>query len=220
MTDILHLSFDAPSHTYRHGSRILPGVTTILRTMLYYPDYRNLEPRYRQLGKAVHDACHLYDLGLEPGAPYQEAVLARVQRFAQFEADTGFRGKVWEIPLADTQRGYAGTIDTIGVLPSGEIWLVDIKTGTVPVLGVSMQLAAYADLIVNGRVIPIPRPAVLPLSLEWFEQVRHSPGIKRRSLNLTAEAYTLRSHDEVRWTGDWRAAQRVFSNWKEFKLVA
>ncbi len=89
-----------------------------------------------------------------------------------------------------------------------------------------MQLAAYLDLLQNGRVIPIARHASLPLDTEWFEQWRRTPAppcsvkIRRRSLNLTADKYTLRSHDEARWTGDWRAALRVFSAWQEHGIAA
>lgn len=212
----LNLAFDPAGHKYTAGARQLASVTTILRETKFYevPEWIK-DDKYKKLGAAVHTACQLYDLGLSPAQPYHPDVEARLQWYRRFKQDTGFQGKVWEVPLADVDRGHAGTLDILGTVPSGEIWLVDIKTGTVPVVGVSMQLAAYLDLLQNGRVIPIPRHASLPLDTEWFEQWRRAPKIRRRSLNLTAEKYTLRSHDDSRWTGDWRATLRVYNAWQE-----
>lgn len=216
----LNLAFDPAQHRYTAGARQLASVTNILRATKFYeisPFIR--DDKYKQLGAAVHTACQLYDLGLSPAQPYHPDVEARLAHYRRFKADTGFQGKVWEVPLADVDRGHAGTLDILGLAPSGEIWLVDIKTGTVPLVGVAMQLAAYADLVQNGRVIPIARHPSLNLDTEWFEQWRRAPKIRRRSLNLTGDKYTLRSHDEARWTGDWRAALRVFSAWQEHGVV-
>lgn len=215
-----NLSFDEAKHEYRAGARVLPGVTTILRETKFYhvPAWIN-DPKYKQLGKAVHQACHLFDLGLSPAKPYHPDVASRLARYAQFKEDTGFRGMAWEVPLADVQRGYAGTMDTVGISGSGEIWEIDIKTGTVPIVGVSVQLAAYADLLATGRVIPVPRHASLPLDMEWFEWARtQKTNIRKKSLNLTPEAYTLRSHDEPRYRAYWSAALTMYNAWQEHGL--
>lgn len=212
------LSFDAGKHEYRADSRVLPGVTTILREAKLYPDYRGVASNYRQLGTAVHQACHLFDAGLAPAKPYHADVAARLARYGQFKQDTGFTGMAWEVPLADVQRGYAGTLDILGTVKNGELWEVDIKTGTVPVLGVSVQLAAYDDLRVTGRVIPVPRHPSLPLDIEWFEWAR-TQKFRKKSLNLTADAYTLRSHDEPRYRAYWSAALTMYKVWQEHGLL-
>lgn len=200
-------------HEYRAGARKLHSVTTILRRLNWYPGYEGIDPKYRKLGTAVHNACQLFDMGLEPGVPYHPEVQARLDHYARFKYDMGFQGRAWEIALADVEREHAGTMDILGVADK-EIWMVDIKTGTVPVKGVARQLAGYFDLLQNGRVIPIERHT--PVDWEWFEEARRAlKFIKRKSLQLTADDYTLRSHDEHVWLGDWRSGLRVFHTWQE-----
>lgn len=204
-------------HEYRAGSRKLHSVTTILREVGFYPEYRGVDKKYRQLGSAVHAACQMYDMGIDPAAPYHPDVQARLNHYMRFKADTGFQGHCWEVALADEARNHAGTLDIIGTFngDAGKLSIVDIKTGTVPLLGVATQLAAYLDLVRNGRVIQIERHPALPMDMKAFEIFRECGTFHRKSLQLTADDYTLRSHDEPRWSAMWRAGLTVFNTWQE-----
>lgn len=205
-------------HEYRAGSRKLHSVTTILRDVGFYPEYRGVDKKYRQLGSAVHHACQMYDMGIEPAAPYHPDVQARLNHYMRFKADTGFQGHCWEVALADPDRNHAGTLDIIGTFdkkPPYRLTIVDIKTGTVPMLGVATQLAAYMDLVRNGRIIPIERHPLMPLDVETFKVFAEKGTFQRKSLQLTADDYTLRSHDEPRWSAMWRAGLTVFNTWQE-----
>lgn len=217
-----NLSFTESGHEYRAGERRLSSVTTILREHNLYPSYAGVDPRYRMLGSAVHSAAHLHDLGLLDEASLHPEVAARLARYLDFKRDTGFIPRVWELPLADPGRDVAGMFDMLGEC-GGEIWLLDLKTGTVPVVGVGTQLAGYFDLITNGGRVMLKAnkedPRMPSVDIDWFEQVRHSPKlIRRKSLGLTPEKYTLRSHDEPKWMRYWNAAVTLHNAWKEHGL--
>lgn len=213
----MNLSFNAKDHQYLAGNKRLSSVTEILRAVNYYPSYAGTDPKYRQLGSAVHHACQMYDMGIQPAVPYHPDVQARLNHYARFKADTGFQGHCWEVALADPDRNHAGMLDIIGTFnkKTDVLFLVDIKTGTVPILGVATQLAAYLDLVRNGRIIPIERHPLMPLDVDTFKVFAEKGTFQRKSLQLTAEDYTLRSHDEHRWSAMWRAGLQVFNVWQE-----
>jgi hypothetical protein len=215
------MTFEESTHAYKVGDRKLTSVTTILRETHLYPDYATVtDPKYRHLGSAVHSACHLYDLGLLDEDSLHPDVAGRLAQYKRFLEDTGFVPRVWELPLCDPARDVAGMFDILGKAGDDEIWLLDTKTGTVPVVGVAVQLAGYFDLIANGgRVMQktVPEdPRMPPVDFGWFETARRQPKrIRRKSLGLTLENYTLRSHDEPKWSRYWNAAVTLHAAWKE-----
>ncbi len=222
----MNLSFEELTHTYKADGRVQNGVTSILEATRFYkkpPEWRN-DPKYRDLGKAVHAGVYILEGGLMDRLtePLHEDTRSRVMPYLEFKRLTGFVVKVYEVALCDPTRNFAGTLDLMGVEADGLPTLVDIKTGTVPIRGVSMQLAGYLDLARTGHIIPVSRTLGPALDWEWFEKVRRdmSTRIRRKSLNLTPGKYTLRSHDETRWSGDWAAALRTYNNWQEEGVAA
>lgn len=218
------------AHLYRAGERRLTSVTSLLRNAKLYPTYDFLatsnkisDPgKYKSLGTAVHSACHLLDLGLLDEESLHPEVAQRMVYYKRFKYDTGYQPRVWELPLGDPDRDIAGMLDSMGECGE-EIWLPDIKTGTVPIVGVGTQLAGYFDLVTNRGQVMLKTlgedSRVPPTDLEWFESVRRQvKRIRRVSVNLTTKAYTVRTHEELRWSRYWAAAVVLHAAWKEHGL--
>lgn len=149
------LTFDPGSHTYYHGGRVVPGVTTVLQALggVYAGD-----PYYGELGSAVHQAIQYYDDG-ELDADSLDPVLAGYLSAWQSVVETyGIEVLRNEQPVFHPVYRYAGTPDKVCLArplrepppgwQDGESWprrfiLIDLKTGA-PSLTHPPQLAAYA----------------------------------------------------------------------------
>lgn len=144
-TDVF--TFDDETHTYRLGSRILPGVTDVLGDLIDYSHIgRYILERKRQIGQALHRAIELGG-ELDPGS-LDPAVEPYYRAWEKFQRDTEFH------IVEQEQRGYhklyryAGTWDLVGEFarPRSPLVLVDVKTlyELSPVSG--LQTAAYAAI--------------------------------------------------------------------------
>ena len=80
-----------------------------------------------ELGKLVHDACDR-ELPLDDIEP---AARPRVQQFRRWLERSGAERLVSEFQVFNLREGYAGTPDLLCRFPSGEVWLIDLKTGNV-----------------------------------------------------------------------------------------
>lgn len=200
------LSFDPETHEYRHGERRLASVTGILREVGLYDAHRFSKPQDRQRGEAVHLACRLIDAGTYDPASTHELIRPFAEQYQRFLDSTGFRALAWEVPMADVDLGVAGTWDTLGIGNVDELWLVDVKSGTVPNL-VGVQLAGYEMLIRRGKLI-CPDPDIQKV----IEDSRNLH-IRRKSLNLATNngRERLRSHDERTWDQVWQAAVTIYN---------
>lgn len=218
-------------HEYLAGPRKLTSVTTLLRQYKYYPSYEFLatsnriqDPtKYKSLGTGVHAATHLNDLGMLEEKGLHEEVTLRLAQYRRFLRDTGYQPRVWELALADTDIGIAGMIDSMGVC-GDEIWMPDLKTGTVPLVGVATQLGGYFRLVTGGGRImrkTIPEdPRIPPVDVEWFEDARRQvKRIRRVSVGLSVKDYTVRTHNESRWLRSFDACVTMHNDHKEFKLA-
>lgn len=147
------LVFDEAAHRYTLHGVALPSVTEVIQSLDLGADLSMVPAavleRKRQIGKAVHAACHYLDEDdldedtLDPAvAPYVDGYRAfREYLAARFEVV----GR--EQPLACPHLGVAGTPDLWGIL-QGQCVVIDLKTLiTVHVPSVSLQLAAYRYLI-------------------------------------------------------------------------
>jgi len=151
--------FDPIEHRYTLGGMVLPSVTQILGPIK--PDFSMVSAdvleRKRQLGQAVHQACELDDEGDLDEGETDPLVLAYLQGWRKFRADTGALVLENERQLYHPALAYAGTLDR-AVSVEGATWLVDLKTAypnPVPAFGV--QLAGY-DLLRQAhgaRQVPI-----------------------------------------------------------------
>jgi hypothetical protein len=189
----MSVTFDAVTHAYAApDGRRLPSVTEVIRGMGLMDD-RWWTPEACDRGSLVHQTLALINEGtldldsLDPTlAPYATA-------WANFLAVGVDMVLLWEQPLADLERGYAGTADAILVLRGDKTpWLVDAKTGKAqPWVG--LQTAAYA------------RPARALLD---------EPRMKRGVLELRDGRFTLTELTERSDERVFLAALEVYS-WKQ-----
>jgi hypothetical protein len=203
----LGLSFDAATHEYRVGERRLPSVTEIMRVVGFASDYRfNADRKYRDRGHAVHMACQLVDANNYDRSRTHPEIVPYVDQYEGFVKLTGFKGRVWELALADPKAGFAGTLDVIGEA-RGELWMIDLKSGATLPKAVGVQTAAYDSLVSgNGHIINMDLD---PATREWFmEARRQKTRLKRKSLQLEAKPGpgTLRGWDESEWVAWWASA--------------
>lgn len=136
------LEFDAESHTYRFGGRVVPGVTRVLEPlqMLQGVPWAVLEAA-REFGTNVHLACHLWNQDeLDIGA-LDDALLPYLSGWIAFVRESGFVVRASEQRVYHRQICYAGTGDAFGDWQRTS-WVVDIKSGIVPDT-VGLQTAAY-----------------------------------------------------------------------------
>ena len=197
--------FEHASHEYYADDRRLPSVTEIMRAVGFAGEYRFLDRKYRDRGHAVHLACQLVDLKIYDRSRTHPEIVPYVDQYEGFVKLTGFKGRVWELALADPKAGFAGTLDVIGEA-HGELWLVDIKSGQLP-KSVGVQVAAYDSLVSGGG--HIINMNLDPEKREWFmEARRQKTRLKRKSLQLENKPGpgTIRSWDESKWSAWWNAS--------------
>jgi hypothetical protein len=138
--------FDPEEHRYFLGRRELPNVTRILQAE--FPWKGPVDQFYLDRGTAVHLACELDDLGDLDESTLDQALWPYLHAWRAFRKHTGFLPDPdgVERRLYHPDLKYAGTIDRVGLLPSGRRMVLDIKTGgKYPWYG--PQLAAYVNLV-------------------------------------------------------------------------
>lgn len=138
------LIYDDDSHTYTLDGRVVPSVTQIIAPLY---DFSRVDPQVlaakAMLGKAVHRATELHDAGALDDGSVHPLVRPYLDAWLKFRLDTGF------VPVEIEQRvhhpvmGYAGTLDRVGDMDSGERSLLDIKIVRALSPAVGVQLAAY-----------------------------------------------------------------------------
>lgn len=169
------LEFDAATHTYRTGGRVVKSVTQILE-YVGISDWsvvpRDVLQHAQDRGTAVHQACWYDDQNdLDPDSLDPE-VVPYLQAWQKFRAETGAGVVLCEKRgLGD---GYAFTFDRLLSLPKWGAVMAEIKTGDeTPAWRV--QLAAYVKGHF-GHLSPNCRRLVVKLrkdgkySLIWYEQ--------------------------------------------------
>jgi hypothetical protein len=161
------LTFNAQTHTYRLGSRVLPSVTTILReselcnfsSPWFTDEVRDRGTRVHAAiealvnGAEVDDAITVPPLsaGLDAELRPCEELRPYVLAFQQWQRDERMDITGTEVRLSDEALGYAGTIDITGERNGAtrNKYVVDVKCGSVPP-SVGPQTAAYARLLNDG----------------------------------------------------------------------
>jgi RecB family exonuclease len=157
MTAPYELEFDAESHVYKVDGVPVPSVTQLLAPVK--PDFSMVPPdvleRKRQLGAAVHLACELDDDDeLEECDP---AVQPYVDAWRKFKADTGAEVLMNEQQLYSQRLRFAGTLDRVVRVRSGDVYLIDLKTSIAMPASYGVQLAGYQLLLYE-------QPPILTLS--------------------------------------------------------
>jgi hypothetical protein len=165
------LQFDEETHTYRLEGRELPSVTTVLGAVGYYDHLRNVPPEKLELarrrGVMAHRAIQLYIQNKLDFSTVSDEVYGRVEGFAAWCKDTGFRParRSTEVRVFSPSYRYAGTVDALGRIGTRRV-LVDYKT---PVsMDTSAKKAAALQTAAYQYALPEP---------EGFERVvLHLPG--------------------------------------------
>lgn len=153
------LEFDPKTHTYKIGGRPVPGVTSIIRSVL--PHAWSIDEYYLQRGTATHWGCKLLDDGVLDRSSVDPEIAPRIEAWERFRSD--YKGLVigCELPLGHPEYMYAGTLDRVFEC-QGEIVIVDLKNGVCP--RVYLQLGAY--------------------SLLWSASKRGRPAVKAAAVEL------------------------------------
>lgn len=160
------LEFAADTHSYWIDGVLRPSVTQLLDEAGMTPDYSVIQPHVlqhaRERGIHVDACCDLLDLddldwrSVHPEAvPYVEAWMA----FREYE---GYRPIAGQVPLYHPVYGYAGTADSVGVLPGGRPVIVERKATTKMAPTYALQTAGYGlDGMLyappgGGALAPVP----------------------------------------------------------------
>jgi hypothetical protein len=102
------LVYDAKSHTYRVGGRLIPHITEIVPS-----DYSHVPPRVlekaRQRGTAVHRATELYDQGLLNWSTLDPRLVGYLEAWVKARAEYEI-----EFEFADIERRLYHPIDCYG----------------------------------------------------------------------------------------------------------
>lgn len=139
--------FDEAAHAYTLDGVPVPSVTQLLAPVK--PDFSMVPPdvleRKRQLGTAVHLACELDDSDeLDECAA---VVLPYVEAWRKFKADTGAEVLMNEQRLFSQRLRFAGTLDRVVRVRSGDVYLIDLKTSISMPASYGVQLAGYQLLL-------------------------------------------------------------------------
>lgn len=167
------LAYDDATHTYRvHGVR-RPGVTSILNVvpprarmlaMMQRSEKAKADLEHaRQLGTAVHAACHYHDEGRLRRDNLDEEVVPYLQAWMRFVLESDFDIVGMETLVLHKTMGYAGRYDRKGHRRGKpHRVLLDIKTGDPKAACADAQTAAYveAELSQLGHYEPIERVSI------------------------------------------------------------
>ena len=146
-----YLSFDAPSHTYMLGDRVMKSVTTIIERCfpqfdaIKWANYKALKEgvspqvildrwereaqHARDLGTAMHERIERYYLdksvGREPEAPSKDSDAYGL--FYNFARSTTLHPYRTEWRIYHEEYGVAGTLDFLERRPDGSYYIYDWK---------------------------------------------------------------------------------------------
>ena len=136
--------FDAETHTYTLGKRILSGITGLLRDKLFPTTYEGVDAQTlanaAAYGSAVHRMCERYDtLGEYPDNEDLHA-------YVGLKNENELNHKASEYLVSDLEH-YASCIDKVYVVDEHTVDIADIKTTyKFDKEYVSWQLSVYAYL--------------------------------------------------------------------------
>lgn len=138
------LTFDPERHEYRWQGALVPNVTRILAPLV---DLSMIPPdvleNARQEGIAMHKMVELDAAGDLDVDGLPDWLRPRHAAWRKFLADTGFEVIASEQQVYHPVYRYAGTLDLIGRVPSGEVWLPDLKRSFAAGAVIGLQTSAY-----------------------------------------------------------------------------
>lgn len=139
----MELVFDEKTHTYFHGTDVLPSVTQILKAEGYIEGQHYTEDA-RVRGTYVHKICHLHNMNDLDESTVDESLIGYYEAYKRFLAESGFAVEDSELFVHSDLYLFAGTLDIRGTFPKSKVSaVIDIKSGSIEPW-VCLQLAAYA----------------------------------------------------------------------------
>lgn len=176
----MQIGFDEATHTYTLDGRPVPAVSKVLED---FYDFRFVDPAVlaaaADLGTKVHKAIELHELGTLKRKSLHPALEARVVQWERFKADLGYVPLAQEVRVASKRWGYAGTLDSHGLLmPMADgdaecAMIADIKNGS-EFAAHKLQTAGYKVAAVEQGILP--------------------DITKRASVYLTEDSYRVKWH--------------------------
>ena len=181
------LSFEEEGHRYLLDGEPVPSVTNVLSR---FWQHDNTEAMQR--GTKVHEYAEVYDLG-DHAAPMEYQPYCKA--YVAFREEGRWEPVQVELPVASSTYRYAGTLDRVFKLPSGEHVLLEIKSGATHPTHV-LQLAAYQQALSEWNpnvALEIERACVLYLLPSGrYGVVSHGP--RELEAGLDAFLTALRLH--------------------------
>ncbi len=123
----LEYSFDPVMHLHKLGEKVIPGATELLRDAGFEFPSGDMA-----MGKAVHLACELDDLGQLDGSSVSDPIYPYLEGWRLFRKETGFAPTRIEEPHCNRLMAFAAVLDREGVFPSGKKAIVEIKKYSPP----------------------------------------------------------------------------------------
>lgn len=159
------------------------------------PDYQR--DSAADIGSRVHRLAEQLARGVEPEATDAEAPF--VAAYRGFLDAYRPRFLAVEEMVASLRYGYGGTLDAIAVI-DGEVWMLDVKTGTGVYAETGLQLAAYAGASFIGRP-GTTRRFRLPRAIRFG--VIHVRPERARLIEFAVDRETFRAFIEARRLYAW-----------------
>jgi hypothetical protein len=206
------LEFEPTAHVYRINGQPVPSVTQLLDDAGLTPDY-SLVPQpvlqhARERGIHVDQCVELLDADeLDWRSVHPEAMpyLDGWMRFKEYE---GFTPVASQILLGHPVYGYAGTADSVGLLPGARPVIIERKTTAKMAATVALQTAGYA---VDGLWYAPPGGGVLA-PVPWERPARLGVHLRRDGsyeLLRYEDPEDLAAFLGVVALGRWRGARRA-----------
>jgi len=166
--------FDETTHTYFLNGRVIPGITYLLKYYRYIDD-RYYTERGREIGKAVHLACHYADKGtLNLASIVNDEVHERMVAYQKFLKDKHVQILQSEERYCFPGGLFACTIDR-QIMMDNERAIMEIKCGARAPWH-ALQTAMQKKCV----------QAQMPLPMKRYALYLHKDG-----------TYDLRIHDDI-----------------------
>jgi hypothetical protein len=145
----LDFTLDRKTHVYRLGGRIIPGLTSIMKSNGFISEWA-MDEGARRRGSFVHAFTQFYDEDDLDWSQVDDDYLGFVMAWERFRKGTGFTPTLIETPLYHPIFLFAATLDRDGLFPDGSKWICEIKTGHIPPYA-AFQTAAQELLVGEKR---------------------------------------------------------------------
>lgn len=133
------------NHVYRNaGGRIVPGVTSIIRSAGLMGDTSYFTDFARDRGTAVHLAIELLEQDDLDRSSLDDVTSPYVEAWERFKSEAGYVSEKQELKIHNKTYNYAGTADQVGNIGKDTV-LIDIKTGVYQKWW-ALQCAAYNEV--------------------------------------------------------------------------